>query len=89
MKIPGIPTDKDLKTYPSVHLTSPHEWDPSALDYIYPEDIGEHNWIHDSTKNFQFDLPQISSTHTLLVNEHTTQWGVAFDFFSMKRHLKS
>ena len=33
LELEGLPTDKDLQTYPSVHLTSPHEWDPSVLDY--------------------------------------------------------
>ena len=33
--------------------------------------------------------PQISSTHNLLVNKHTTLWGGTVDFFPMKRHLKS
>ena len=27
----GIPTEKDLQTYPSVLLTRPYEWDPSVL----------------------------------------------------------
>ena len=35
----GIPTDKDLQTYPSVHLTSPHEWDRSILDYEHSENM--------------------------------------------------
>ena len=30
------PTDKDLERYPAVHLTGPHEWDPSVLDYTPP-----------------------------------------------------
>ena len=30
LKFKGIPTDKDLQTYPSVHLISPQEWDPSV-----------------------------------------------------------
>ena len=38
LKFQGIPTDKDLQTYPSVHLTSPQEWDPSVLDYVHPKD---------------------------------------------------
>ena len=104
-KFQGIPTDKDLQTYPSVHLTSPQEWDPSVLDYVHPEDNGKPNWTNDLTEKFLFDpkfdefndyvnkslsiTPQISSTHNLLVNKHTTQWGVTFDFFSMKRHQKS
>ena len=37
----GIPTDKDLQTYSSVHLTSPHEWDPSVFDNEQPEDNGD------------------------------------------------
>ena len=40
LELQGIPTDKDLQTYPSVHLTSPHEWDPSILDYEHPEKWG-------------------------------------------------
>ena len=41
MELQGIPTEKDLQTNPSVHLTSPHEWDPSVLDYEQPENNGE------------------------------------------------
>ena len=105
LKFQGIPTDKDLQTYPSVHLTSPQEWDPSVLDYGHPKDNGEPSSTYDSTENFQvhttfdeFDdyinkllsiTPQISSTHNLLVNKHTTLWGGTVDFFPMKRHLKS
>ena len=33
LSILGKPTDKDLERYPTVHLTGPHEWDPSVLDY--------------------------------------------------------
>ena len=43
LKFHGIPTDKDLQTYPSLHLTSPQEWDPSVLDYVHPKDYGEPN----------------------------------------------
>ena len=43
----GIPTDKDLQTYPSVHLTSPQEWDPSVLDYVHPKDNREPNSTYD------------------------------------------
>ena len=36
LQLQGIPTDQDLQNYPSVHLTSPHEWDPSdgCIRYI-------------------------------------------------------
>ena len=36
LELHGNPMDNDLQTYPSVHLTSPHEWDPSILDYEHP-----------------------------------------------------
>ena len=55
LQLQGIPTDQDLQNYPSVHLTSPHEWDPSVLDYEHPEYIGEPDWAIDPNENFQFD----------------------------------
>ena len=104
LKFEGIPTDKDLQTYPSVHLTSPQEWDPSVLDYVHPKDNGEPNSTYDSTEKFQVDTtfdefndyinklisitPQISSTHNLLVSKHATVWGGTVDFIPMKRHVK-
>ena len=105
LKFQVIPTDKDLQTYPAVHLTSPQEWDPSVLDYVHPKDNGEPNSTYDSTEEFRVDptfdefddypnkllsiIPQISSIQNLLVNKHTTLWGGTVDFFPMKRHLKS
>ena len=55
IQLQGIPTDQDLQNYPSVHLTSPHEWDPSVLDYEHPENNGEPDWAIDPSENFQFD----------------------------------
>ena len=55
LELEGTPTDEDLQTYPSVHLTSPHEWDPSILDYEHPEKNGESDWAIDPNENFQFD----------------------------------
>ena len=71
LKFHGIPADKDLQTYPSVHLTSPQEWDPSVLDYVHPEDNGEPNSTYDSIKNFNLiqnlmNLMIISTNHFLL-----------------------
>ena len=43
----GKPTDEELVKYPSVHLTSIHEWDPSVLDYSHPEGDGEPLWVCD------------------------------------------
>ena len=55
LQLQGIPADQDLQNYPSVHLTCPHEWDPSVLDYEHPENNGEPDWAIDPNKNFQFD----------------------------------
>ena len=82
----GIPTDKDLQTYPSVHLTSTQQWDPSVLDYGHPKDNGEPNSTYDSIEKFQVDpifdefddyinilltiTPPMSPTHNLVVDKH-------------------
>ena len=55
LELQGIPTDKDFQTYPSVHLTSPHEWDPYILDSEHPQDNGEPHWANDQNDRFQFD----------------------------------
>ena len=47
LSILGKPTDEELIKYPSVHLTSIHEWDPSVLDFSYPEGDGEPVWACD------------------------------------------
>ena len=44
LSIIGKPTDQDLERYPAVHLTGPHEWDPSVLDYTHPSGDGEPPW---------------------------------------------
>ena len=40
MSILGKPTDQDLDQYPHVLLSSPHEWDPSVLDYSHTNLLG-------------------------------------------------
>ena len=55
LELHGISTDKDLETNPSVHLTSPHEWDPSVLDYEHTVNNGEPDWVIDPKENFQLD----------------------------------
>ena len=47
LNIMGKPTDEELVKYPSVHLTSMHEWDPSVLDYSHPEGDEEPAWACD------------------------------------------
>ena len=57
LQLQGIPTDQDLQNYPSVHLTSPHEWDPSVLDYEHPEKM--ENLIGQLIPTKTFSLTQI------------------------------
>ena len=55
LELQGIPIDKDIQTYPSVYLTSPHEWDPSVMYCQHPDDNGEPDWAMDLNERFQFD----------------------------------
>ena len=36
-------------------ITSPHEWDPSVLDYVQPDINGERSWTTDPNDRSQFD----------------------------------
>ena len=47
LSILGKATDEQLVKYPSDHLTSIHEWDPSVLDCSHPEGDGEPVWACD------------------------------------------
>ena len=51
----GKHTDQDLERYPAVHLTGPHEWDPSVLDYTHPSGDGEPPWSNDPNERNAFD----------------------------------
>ena len=55
LSILGKPTDKDLERYPAVHLTGPHEWDCSVLDYTHPSGDGEPPWSNDPDERSAFD----------------------------------
>ena len=61
LSILGNPTDRDLERYPAVHLTGPHEWDPSVLDYTHPSGDGERPWSNDLMR----DLPLILTLMSL------------------------
>ena len=56
----GNPSDKDLEKYLALHLTGPHEWNPSVLDYSYPSDDGEPMWSTDPNARFGFDLTMLN-----------------------------
>ena len=51
----GKPTHQDLERYPAVHLTEPHEWDQSVLDYTHPSGDGEPPWSNDPDDRYAFD----------------------------------
>ena len=51
----GKPSDEDLERYPAMHLTGPHEWDPSVLDYSYPSEDGGPTWSTDPNERFALD----------------------------------
>ena len=51
----GKPRDEDEERYPVVHLTGPHEWDPSVLDFTHPPGDGEPPWSNDPNERFTFD----------------------------------
>ena len=55
LSILGKPTDQDLEGYPAMHLTGPHEWDPSVLDYTHPSGYGEPPWSNDPDERSAFD----------------------------------
>ena len=60
LSILGITTDKDLERYPAVHLTGPHEWDPSVLDYTHPSGDAEPPWSNDPDERFPLILTLMS-----------------------------
>ena len=67
LQLQGIPTDQDLQNYPSVHLTSPHEWDPSN------DEFGDYFNRSLSILDILDETPKISPIHNLLVNKHVFQ----------------
>ena len=55
LSIVGKPTDADLERYAAVHLTEPHEWDPSVLDFTHPSGDGEPPRSNDPDERYAFD----------------------------------
>ena len=48
-------SDEDLERYLAVHITGPHEWDPSVLDFTYPSGDGEPPWSNEPTERLAYD----------------------------------
>ena len=55
LSILGKPTDKDSERYPAVHLSGPHEWDPSVWDYTHSFGDGEPPLSNDPDDRSAFD----------------------------------
>ena len=73
LSIMGNPTEEELLKYPSVHLTSIHEWDPSVLDYSHPEGDGEPLWACDPQ---HLDLLVTEFRQPLQVQSHLEMPGI-------------
>ena len=73
MRFLGKPTDKDLDQCLHVLLTSPHEWDLSALDYTHPNTHGYLSWAPDPSARDQHDprIDECGSIHSRVI--HTFQ----------------
>ena len=70
MRILGKPTDQDLDQYSHVLLTSPHEWDPSGLDYSYPSTHGYPSWAPDPSARDQHDprIDECGNIHARVIH---------------------
>ena len=98
----GKPTDQDLDEYPHVHLTSPHEGDPSVLDYSHPNTHGylccapvpsardPHDPRIDECGNIHHrsihTLSIFSETSTNLLNKHDQQ-STNIDYNKLKPYF--
>ena len=68
---------QDLDQYPHVLLLSPHEWDPSVLNYSYPSTHGYPSWAPDPSAREQnraiHTLSILSDIPTSSVQKHNQQ----------------
>ena len=55
MSILGKPTEQDLDQHPHILHPSPHEWDPSVLDYSHPNTHGYPTWAPEPSARDQHD----------------------------------
>ena len=85
MSILGQPTDQDLDQYPHVLLTSPHEWDPSVLDYFHLNTHGYPSWVPDPSARDQHD-PRIDECYIYTRTIHTLFILSDTPTISIKKH---
>ena len=86
MSIFGKPTDQDLDQYPPALLTSPHEWDPSVLNYAHPNKCGYPSWVTDPSVRDQHDprIDECGNIHNRVI--HTLSLISDTPSTSIKKH---
>ena len=86
MSILGKPTDQDLDRYPHVLVTSPHEQDPSVLDYSHPNICGCPSLAPDSSVRDQHDprIDECGNIHSRVI--HTLSIFSDTSTTSVKKH---
>ena len=95
----GKPTDQDLDQYPHVIHSSPHEWDPSVLDYSHPNILpgylilqlgNQDDHRKDECGNIHHRsihaLSILSDTHTIFVKMHDPQ-PTTIDYNKLKPYF--
>ena len=85
-------------------LTSPHEWDPSVLDYVHPITYGYPSWATDPSVSNQWDpridecgnfqnsivqtLSTLSESPTITVHKHV-HYPTIIDYNRLKPYFGS
>ena len=104
MSILCKPRDQELDQYTHVLLTSPHEWDPSVLDYSHPNTHGYPSCAPDPSVRDQHDpridecgifhhgtihtLSILSDTPSIFVKKHDQQ-PTTIDYNKLKPYFGS
>ena len=89
MSILSIPTNQYLDQYPHVLLlTSPHEWDPSVLDYSHPNKHGYTSWAPDPSARDQRDprIGECGNIHSRVI--HTLSILSDTPITSIQKHVQ-
>ena len=80
------PTDQDMDQSLHVLLTSPHEWDPSVLDYSHPKTCGYPSWAPDPSAMEQHDprIDECGNIHSRVI--HTSSILSDMPTTSIQKH---
>ena len=77
-----------MDQYPRVLLTSPHEWDPSVLDYAHPYIHGYLSWAPDPSARDQHDpmIDECGNIHSRVI--HTLSILSDTPITSIQKHVQ-